>query len=247
MLRRWFVLCLALVLASACQLRLASDVTVERDGSGTFAFEVSLDEELTAALQDAGMDPLEGLDEASAAAPDWEVVRQPDEDGGVGVQLRASFDDPAGFQRLAAGLNAALDQDDLRVHEDLQLERRDSGAMAISGRVGLRLPAAPGAEGLGVGFDTDDLQRLLEERGDEFVRYDVRVTLPAPPVSHDADEVDGTSLVWHAPLGQMRTISAVSADPGPSPLLIAALVALGAAVVAFAAVLVWRRRVSPAG
>lgn len=245
MLRRWSVLFLALVLASACQVRLASDVTIERDGSGTFAFQVSLDEELTTVLQDAGMDPLEGLEEASAAAPGWEVVRQPDDDGGVGVRLRASFDDPSGFQRLAADLNAALDQDDLRVHEDLRLERRDGGALAISGRVGLRLPAAPGAEGVGVGFDADDLQRLLEERGDEFVRYDVRVTLPAAPVSHDADEFDGDSLIWHAPLGQMRTISAVSADPGPPPLLVAALIALGAAAVAFVAVLVWRRRVSP--
>lgn len=245
MLRRWSVLCLALVLASACQVRLASDVTVERDGSGTFAFEISLDEEMTTALQDAGMDPLQGLEEASAAAPEWEVVRQPDADGGVGVRLRASFDDPSGFQRLASELNAALDQDDLRVHEDLRLERRDSGALAVSGRVGLRLPAAPGAEGVGVGFDADDLQRLLEERGDEFVRYDVRVTLPAAPVRHDADEVDGNSLVWHAPLGEMRTISAVSADPGPPPLLIAALIALGAAVVAFVAVLVWRRRSGP--
>lgn len=242
MSRRWLPLLALLVLVPACQVRIASDVAVDRDGSGTFTFAVSLDEELTTALQDAGMEPLAGLEEVAAAAPDWEVVRQPDEDGGIGVQLRASFDDPESFGDLAAELNAALDQDDLRVHDDLRLERLDSGALAVSGRVGVRLPAVPGAQGPGVGFDADDLQRLLEERGDEFVRYDVRITLPAEPVSHDADEVDGNSLVWHAPVGEMREISAVSADPGPSPLLIAGLVAVAAAVIAFVAVTIWRRR-----
>lgn len=240
--RRWLVLLWLLVLTSGCQVRMASDVAVDRDGSGTFTFAVSLDEELTTALQDAGMEPLEGLEEVAAAAPDWEVVRQPDEGGGIGVELRATFDDPEGFGDLAAELNAALDEDDVRVHDGFRLERREGGAIAVSGQVGVRLPAAPGAEGPAVSFDADDLQRLLEERGDGFVRYDVRVTLPAEPVSHDADEVDGNSLIWHAPVGEMRGISAVSASPGPPPLLLAGLIALGAGVIAFAAVAVWRRR-----
>lgn len=241
---RALLLVLIALLASACQVRLATDIAVGQDGSGTFEFAVSIDEELAQDLRDAGVEPLEGLENVRGST--WEVVREEPSDGGVGVRMRARFDGPEELNTLADDLHAELDQDDLRVHDGLRLERREDGSVALSGRVGLRLPAAPGAEGAGVAFDAEDLQRLLEERGEEFVRYDVRVTLPAEPVEHDADEVDGHSLIWQAPVVQtvdeMREISAVSAAPGLSVVLIAAAVAMVAAVVAALGVLWWRRR-----
>lgn len=233
---------LAACLLSACQLRLATDVAVGRDGGGAFEFGVSLDQELADALRDAGLEPLEDLEEVAAQARGWQVTEQRTDDGGLAVRLRASFDRPDGLGELADELHAGLDEEDVRVHEGLTLEGREDGSFAVTGRVGLRLPAAPGAEGQGVGFDAEDLQRLLDERGDELVRYDVRVTLPADPVRHDADEVDGASLRWRAPVGRMRSISAVSAVPGPSRWLVVAGVALAAAGVAFAVVTLLRRR-----
>lgn len=237
---RPLLLALVVLLMSACQVRMATDIAVERDGSGTFEFAVSIDEELARDLREAGVDPLEGLEEVQDGP--WELVRDDPSEGGVGVRLRADFEDSEQLGDLADDLHAELDRDDVRVHDGLQLERREDGSMALSGRVGLRLPAAPGAEGAGVTFDADDLRRLLEERGEEFVRYDVRVTLPTAPVEHDADEVDGNSLVWRAPVTAMRDVSAVSAAPGTSPVLIAVAVGLVAAVVTGLAVFVWRRR-----
>lgn len=240
------------VLATACQVRLAADVAVGRDGSGTFAFAVAIDEELAQDLREAGVEPLAGLEDAGEESSRWEVVGEEPEDGGVRVRLQAPFDDPDGLAELAADLHRALDRDDLRVHDGLRLERRDDGSVAFSGRVGLDLPAAPGAEGQGVDFDAEDLQRLLQERGEEFVRYDVRVTLPGDPVEHDADEVDGDSLVWRAPVDGMREISAVSAPPGIPPVLLAVAVGALAAVVTGVGAYLWRRRrreepLSPAG
>lgn len=247
--RRWLPPLVVLVLlASACQVRLAADVAVGRDGSGTFEFGVAIDEELAQDLREAGVEPLAGLEEAGDGSR-WEVHGEEPDDGGVRVRLKAPFDDPDGLAELAADLHRSLDRDDLRVHDGLRLERRDDGSMAFSGRIGLALPAAPGAEGQGVGFDAGDLERLLEERGGEFVRYDVRVTLPGEPLEHDADEVDGASLVWRAPVSGMREISAVSAPPGTPPVLMAVAVGLLVAVVTGLGVFLWRRRrsVSSAG
>lgn len=232
----------AVVLVPACQVRLASDITVARDASGTFEFAVSIDEELTEDLEEAGVDPLAGLEDLQDSVTGWEITRDDPSDGGVGIRLRGTFDDPEGLGELADDLQVGLDQDDVRVHDGLELELRDDGSVALDGRVGLRLPAAPGAEGVGVAFDAEDLERLLRQRGDEFVRYDVRVTLPAEPVEHDADEVDGNSLIWRAPVDGMREISAVSAPPGVSPILLAVGVGVAAALVSAAAVVLWRRR-----
>lgn len=250
MSRRRSLLSLLVValLASACQVRLAADVAVGRDGSGTFEFAVAIDEELAQDLREAGVEPLAGLEDAGETGSPWDVVGEEPDEGGVRVRLQAAFDEPEGLAELAADLHRALDRDDLRVHDGLQLERRDDGSVAFSGRVGLDLPVAPGAEGQGVDFDAGDLERLLQERGEEFVRYDVRVTLPGEPLEHDADEVDGDSLVWRAPVSGMREISAVSAPPGIPPVVIAVAVGLLVAVVTGVGAYLWRRRsVSPAG
>lgn len=230
----------SLLLLTACQLRLGADVTVGQDGSGSIAVRVALDQELVGLLDEAGVDPLEGLEEAQQLAPDWQVEVREGE--GVEVTLTAPFDDPAGFERLAGDLHAALDPADGALYRDLRLRVDGDGSAAFSGRLGLLLPAAPGAEGAGVQFDRDDLQRLLDERGDEFVRYELRLTLPAEPSQHDADEVSGRSLVWRAPVGSLRDVSATSPAPAATSLPVAAAVVVVSAAAAAAGVVLVRRR-----
>jgi phosphatidylinositol mannoside-binding LppM-like protein len=160
------------------------------------------------------------------------------------VTLRARFDDPEEFATLTDGVHGALDDEDARLFQRLRLRRLDGGAVAFEGRVGLLLPVAPGARGEGIAFDADDLERLLEERGDELVRYEVRVTLPAAPREHDGDVAEGRSVTWRAPVGELRAISAVSQVPSRLPpwLVPALAVALVAAVVTAAVVVLQRRR-----
>ncbi len=224
---------LAAVLTPACQLRLAVDVQTGSRGSGTFELAVALDEELAQVLDEAGVDVLAGFDNVRAAAPDWRIEKFQRNDEGVEVRLQSSFDDAEEFGLLAASLDDALDEDDAHLYDDMRLHRREDGVVAFEGRIGLLLPAAPGARGAGVTFDADDLERLLTTRGEELVRYELRVTLPAPPREHNADEVTGSSLVWRAPVGELREVSAVSTVPHEtSPLLFLGVALIAAAVTA---------------
>ncbi|MDP8961885.1 MAG: hypothetical protein M3N32_09755 [Actinomycetota bacterium] len=237
---------LAAVFLSSCQLRLAMDIRTGSRGSGTLGLAVALDEELVEVLDEAGVDLLAGLDEVRAAAPDWRIEKVDRGDRGLEVRLESSFDDPGEFETLLDTLDDALAEDDARLYDDLRLVPKDDGAVAFEGRIGLLLPTAPGARGAGVAFDADDLERLLATRGQDLVRYELRVTLPAPPREHDADEVSGSSVVWRAPIGKLREVFALSAVPTNPPLLVFASVALAvAAVTALLLIAIHRRWLPP--
>lgn len=235
---------------SACQVRFQADVVTDRRAAGTLQLRVDVDRELAGRLRDAGVDLLAGLDELRAAAPAWtiEAPSQSDptdaggqDDGSLSLRFQTRFSGPEEFAALTDGLNSALDGEDARLFEGLRLRRTEEGAVAFSGRVGVLLPAAPGARGVGVGFGAPALQQLLASHGDELLRFQLRLTLPALPAQHDADEVDGRRLTWTAPIGRMREVSAVSEVPprGWTP-PVAGLV--GLAATAPPAVLVARRR-----
>lgn len=232
-----FALC---VLVSACQLRLATDLTLDADGGGNIELIVALDAELAQLLDDAGVDLRRGLPQAAEVAPTWEVEERPVEDG-VELRFRSSFDDPDDLQRLVDDLHAGLDAQDGRILRSLDVRVAPSGAVLFQGTAGLLLPETTGAEGAGVDVDGDALRRLLEERGDEFVRYDLRVTLPAEPAESDADVVEGRTLGWRLPVGDVRTVSARSEVPSDRTWMLVAGVAAGAFLVAATSV-AWTRR-----
>ncbi len=243
-MRSTFLLALlAAVLLSACELRLAGDVRVGPDGDGTLELLIALDAELHELLLDAGVDPLRGIDEVSRAAPAWTVDQVPGDDGGLSVSLSADFDDPDEFASLVDGLHASLDADDGALWDGLRLEVTD-GSVRFVGRAGLVVPRFPGADG-DVEFDEDDLARLVRERGSEFVRYDLRVTMPGEVVAHDADELDGSTVVWNLPVGELRDVSVTSelATAG-TPLMLTAVALLVAAGTAVTVVAVRTRRAS---
>lgn len=231
-------------LLPACQLRLAADVRVEDTGAGTFEVAVGLDRELTELLDDAGVDLLAGLQEIRERRPSWTIeTAEEDGDGGMVVRLRADFSDPEELSRLVAELHEGLDEEDPRILDGVRLVAQDGGGFAFTAEAGFIPPSSPGARGEGLAFDEEDLDRLLSERGDEFVRYDLRVTLPGEIVEHNADEVDGTSLVWRAPIGEFEQVRAVS-EPADDTAFeeIATVGALAAILAAATTVLVRRRR-----
>lgn len=232
---------LALALASVgCQLRLAADVVVEADGAGWVELAYAVDEELAELLEAAGVDLQEGLgDAATAASADgWELVEG--EGGTAGARFRAEFDDPAEFERLMAAVHEGLGVDEGLLFRDLQLDVRE-GRAAFTGAAGVVLPEAVGAEGDGIAFDREDLDELISARGTDAVRYDLRLTLPDEPVEHDADVVEGRTLVWELPVGQLEGISARSEAPADPTIAIAAAAGLLAAALA-AVGTAWLRR-----
>lgn len=239
---RWSLLLLLLgVLTAGCQLRVGTDVVVEADGSGTFELVVALDEELTALLTDAGVELSRGLEEVEATAPSWEVEH--DTSGpGQRFTFSAPFDDPEELERMVRDLHAALGPEDGHILDAVDVHRTEEGAITFEAMAGLVPPTTIGATGSTVDIDGDDVRQLLEERGEEFARFDLRLTLPAPPVASDADEQDGNTLVWHLPVGDERLVSARSAVPRDTTWLVAGGVALGAFLVAALTTVALRRR-----
>lgn len=224
------------VLASSCQLSLATDIAVAADGSGSLELAVAVDEELGRLLDDAGVDLTLGLEEADAAAPSWEV-EEVARGAGREVRVRAAFAAPEELGRLVDELHAGLDADDPVVLDDVALVRDDEGGMAFEARAGLRLPTTAGASGTGVTFDADDLAAALERDGGSAVRYDLRLTLPGRPVDHDADARRGRTLTWDLPVGELRSVRATSAPPRDRTwlLVVATFVVSAAAATVFVA------------
>ncbi len=242
LVRRVGALAILGLVTSACQLRLATDIDVRADGSGTLELAVATDQELRSVLDAGGVDLRTGLDEVATAAPSWDVESSEPDDGGLELRFRTSFDDPDELSRLVEELRAGLDDEDGELLRDVVLTVDEEGAVEITGVAGVVLPATTGAVGPEVAFDGDDLRGLLAERGDELVRADLRITLPASPSATDADAVDGRELTWQLPIGEMRAFSARSRPPSQPAALVLAAVAVVSAILAAGLVLWLRRR-----
>ncbi len=242
MRRYWTACLLALIclLATGCELRVATDVVVAADHSGEVVVTVALDDETARDLVEAGLVPDNGLAEAAANAPDWAV--EPLADVTAGVRLRRAFDHPAEVGPLLAALGADLGIEDGALWDGLRLVEAADGGLRLEGRAGVLAPTVAGAEGAGVAFDGEDLARVLAQRGRSAVRHDLQLTAAGGYGQHDADrEADG-SLVWELPTGELRSVSAVvEPTPGIVP-IVYAVAGLLAAALAFAFTWLWRRR-----
>lgn len=208
---------------TGCQARLGADIRVDADGAGRFELAVAVDEQLTRDLRDAGVDVTDVIGDLRGAASPWTIQRRRPETG-LDIRLRADFDGPEQFVRLTERLNETLRRVGLRLSDGLRLERMDGGVIGVRGQIGLVVSDAAGTGTGPPAVDVDDLRRLLDERGDEFVRYDLRVTLPEPPADHDADHVAGSTLTWRAPAGELRSIAATSRSPGSDAIVLFGIV-----------------------
>lgn len=227
-----------LVVVSGCQLRVATDVVVDVDGSGTASIRMIADEELATTLEEAGVDLREGLDEAAAGA-DW-AVRVLDDEEGTGVELSTSFDEPQDLGPRVEALFSGLDTDDGALLRDVELSFTEEGGYEFRARAGILPPDVVGSLPLsedpaaGPRFDGEDLAAALEEGGDELARADLRVTFPTQPTAEGA-EIGATSATWQLPNHELAAVSA-TAPPLPLERRIVLYLAIGlgtALVVAF--------------
>lgn len=232
---RWALVVLLAVAASACQVRVGTDVTVGADGAGRLALTVALDEELGESLQADEIDPFSGLDRLPEG---WEVQREGDRQ----VTVTADFDEPAGLADRVEQLQEGLDEQDPAVLEDASLEVAEDGSTTFRARAGFRPPSSTGLEGAGVQFDGQDLAALLAERGDEVMRVDLRVTLPGPVVDGNADTVDGRTATWNLPVTELVEVQAVGGPASDRTWWLVGAAALLGLALGVVGVGMWRRR-----
>ncbi len=218
---------LVLVL-SGCQLRVATDVVVDADGSGRVTMRILVDDELRDALTAAEVDLEAGLEEAAEGAS-WRAKAVSDDDG-AGVELTTSFADPAELTARVEALTSGLSVDDGALLRDVVLERSEDGGYVFRASAGIDPPAIvgsvptdPDAE---VRFDGDDLATLLASSDGELARADLRVTFPTVPVAPDGT-VETTSVVWELPVDGLREVSATAP---PVPVAMRTALSIAAAV-----------------
>lgn len=232
---RLFLLSLAALLTTACQLRLDVAVDVNRDGGGTVSVTVGADPELLARAAEAGVDPLEGLVQTAAGlrAEGWRVSQRTQGEART-VTLSREFDDPAEFNAVATRLAGALAADEVTLLEPFTLAMTQD-RVAIEGAAGAR----PRRAVRDYGLTRPAAVRLV--RAEDALDYTVTVTLPGEILSTTADQPEESPLVWRIPVGEQVAIAAESTRPG-APVARAIIGALGGALVAGALLWLWSRR-----
>lgn len=232
---RLLLVALAVLLTTACQLRLDVAVDVNRNGGGTLGVTVGADAELLAAAAEADADPLEALAQTGEGlrADGWRVSQQGAE-GGRTVTLRREFADPQEFNAIAKQLADALAADEVVLLDPLTLELADD-RVSIQGAAGAQPRRAVRDYGL--------TRRAAVElvRSEQAFDYTVTVTMPGQTLTTTASDPQASPLVWTVPVGERVDIAAASTRPG-LPILRAALGAVVGALVAGALLWLWLRR-----
>lgn len=234
MRRYWNALTLAAVvlLGSACDVRIATEIIIQSDYSGQLVVSIALDEETANDLIAAGFVPDTGLADALAGQPGWDVASI--EGVPAGARVTHDFAHVSEVGSLLAELSDPLGPEDGALWEGLDLRVDENGNVVLDGRAGLVPPSVVGAVGDGVTFDGEDLARLLDQQGREAVHHDLRVTSSGRPGENDADVRIDHALIWELPVGGMRSVHAVlpvSASPDLARLLAVAVLAAAATAV----------------
>lgn len=231
-------LALVAVLAAGCRLGVSAEVDVERDGSGTAALVVRLDDALVEELDALDVDPTAELTAAAAAVPDWQLSRAVTDDDALVLTLHRETDTPQELTDAFRELTSGLLETDPALAVDVALDVGEDGAASLDGTVELRTPIGPGIVTEEVGSEE------MAEQAAASVDATLVVSLPGPVVESNADVVEGSTLTWRVEPGEPRSVTARSAAPTTWPVetivvVVAAVVLVVSAVVL--AVLLRRR------
>lgn len=256
-MKRLVPLLVILLALSACKVRIELDTTVESDGSGTLSFAVGFDDEFRQAIETFSQ-----LDEESSGdffediendAPEgWSTERFSDGDiEGVLISrdfsdlddLREAFVEAQGFGEGGDELGA--DSPAPALGDEISIER-DGDILTLDLAAPETTPTTAG------GDDFFGDENPFEDLEFEVV---VRFTLPGEIQDHNADEVDGNTLIWRFDQESEATPIRATSDTsksasGDSDFPIALVVAIAVIVAGGAGLFFWnqnRRKSAPAG
>lgn len=231
-------LALVALLATGCRLGVSAEAHVERDGTGTAALVVTLDEALLDELDALDVDPTAELSAAAAAVPGWRLSREVADDDALVITLRRDAGTPQELTDAFRELTSGLHERDPALAVDLELDVDEDGAASLDGTVQLRTPIGPGVVTDEVGAEE------MAELAAASVDTALVVSLPGPVTASDADTVEGSTLTWQVEPGQPRSVTAASAAPTTWPVEWIAAAAAAVLLVVSAVVLavLFRRR-----
>lgn len=245
------VLVLAALVATGCRIDVTADAAFDVTGGAEVVLAVRIDGATLRELDALGVDPgLVALAELDPARG-WRTERTVDADGGLVLAHRRDVPDGPALAAALGALDDGLAADDPALRVDLDVTTSRGGAVALAGTAGLTPPGTTGlaVDGTPVGPSGAALAALTAEA----VRPVLRVTVPGPVRRHDGDRLEGRTVSWALPVGDVRSVTLTSGPAGWWRALpwVAATVAGVGAVAGW-----WRRRgrrsdpgaaVSPAG
>jgi hypothetical protein len=233
-------LLLTLVL-SACTIRFDIGVEVEEDESGTFSLFVGLDEELRQLAEQSGGDDLD-ITQGIEDVPEGWTVEEVTEDGFEGVRVTADF---ASFEDLDRRIGELGESADTGVSTDFLTDfglthEGDEFRFTVNVTgLGDELAGTLGEQG------GDDLLSGLDASSliEDLFQIRFRLTLPGEIGANNADEVDGSTLIWNVGLSDDGgAYEAVSTVGGGNSALLLGAAAVAAVVVVGVGVAAVRRR-----
>lgn len=258
-MKRLVPLLVILLASSACKIRVELDTTIEADGSGTVAFAIGFDEEFRRTIElfsQIGDEIGDAFgDEGGGASDDFFEDIEDDtpegwsserfRDGEIeGVRISRDFSD-------LDDLRGAFEE--ARVFSDADDELgTDAPAPALSDEVSIEregdvitIEMAAPETGTPTTIAGGDFFRGQDPREEFEFELVVRFTLPGAIQDHNADEVDGNTLVWRFDQDSeptpIRATADASASGDGSDFPIALAVALVVLVAGGAGLFFWNR------
>ncbi len=235
-MKRLIPLLLLALIATACKIRVDTNVVINEDESGTFALEISLDEELRALAEE---DPSFGEITVTEDVPEGWVLEDFVDGEFEGVRASTTFEDFEGFERrLTEYAETAGAEDNVAPDFLSQLElARDGDVFSFRADLsGLEagLGAAVGGE--------DDLGIDPSAFLGELFEIRLILTMPGTIVSSNADATAGSTLTWNISIVDDGRVLEAQSDVGGSgggPII--GLIVLLAVIAAVVFIMVQRR------
>ena len=226
----------AALAVTGCRIDVAAEAVVDVTGGGELAVVVRIDGATLRELDALGVDPglvaLAELDPASG----WRSSRSVDADGGLVLAHTLEVADGPALAAALGALDDGLAPDDPALRVDVTVVTGRGGSVELAGTAGFSPPGTIGLLEDGVPVGPSGAE--LAARTAAAVHPVLRLRVPGPVRSHDGDRLEGRTVTWALPVGDVRPVTLSSAAAG----WWRALPGVAAAVLAVAGAWWWRRR-----
>lgn len=252
----------ALVVLSACQVKVDVGMNVHRDGSGTMVLSMAVDDDVLRLARQSGTDLFETM--PRELPPGWKTARFTG-GGFTGMRATHAFSNPAELGQLVSELNRRGNGHPLFSRFSLTHTGHEFAFTAVPsldvagftpptltapsftppafrgpvfGGAPFVAPLLPVPTAGGAGFGPAGLPQPVETALADAFHFTVTLALPGKVTSHNATRVDGHRLVWELKPGATHELRAHAKVPSavPSGLLALGVLALAGIGVAVAVV-----------
>jgi hypothetical protein len=191
------------VLTAGCKIEMALDTIVELDGSGSVGVRLAADKEILDLMGSQG-GSIDLFDQFEEGVPEgWEADSGTDADGTKWVTARRLFDDPSELDSLFQ-MGSGGPAESMGVSEFSLTQEKSLFSVTTDFKAAWDMESLMSSSGeeLPAGVDLGAVSSIFEVQN--------RLTLPGSIKDNNADEVDGSTLIWRPTLAGTAELYATS-------------------------------------